>query len=152
VEERGGSLRSESAVTRASALTLLVYVDREESAREVSNMLAEVTQQNPCRAVLMVMDPRDTSRPDGYPFGHCHRAESGEKQICSEQITLNARVKWARAHQRRASPYGFRAADLPLVAAESFAMPAYFDHILRMTEHVIVDSASFAATGADLRH
>ena len=46
-----------SAVTRASALTLLVYVDHEEGAREVNNLLAEVTRQNPCRAVVMVMDP-----------------------------------------------------------------------------------------------
>ena len=30
-------------------------------------------------------------------------------------------------------------------------MPAYFDQILRVTQHVIVDSARFAATGADLR-
>jgi glucose-6-phosphate dehydrogenase assembly protein OpcA len=30
-------------------------------------------------------------------------------------------------------------------------MPAYFDQVLRVTEHVIVDSARFAATGADLR-
>ena len=35
--------------------------------------------------------------------------------------------------------------------AEDFAMPAYFDQILRVTQHVIVDSARFAATGADLR-
>ena len=35
--------------------------------------------------------------------------------------------------------------------AGNFAMPAYFDQILRVTQHVIVDSARFAATGADLR-
>src|ERR1035441_1235051 len=75
-----------SAVSRASALTLLIYVDCEEAAREVSNLIAEVTRQNPCRAVMMVMDPK------GSPAGlmasvsaHCHLASDGEKQICSEQ-------------------------------------------------------------------
>jgi hypothetical protein len=34
---------------------------------------------------------------------------------------------------------------------EDFALPAYFDQILRVTEHVIVDSARFANTGADMR-
>ncbi|MDR3677818.1 MAG: glucose-6-phosphate dehydrogenase assembly protein OpcA [Acidobacteriota bacterium] len=144
---------SESAVTRASALTLLVYVDREESAREVSNMLAEVTRQNPCRAVLMVMDPKGT--PPGLTAtlsAHCHRAESAEKQICSEQITLNARGEMGPELISVVLP--LTVSGLPIYLwwrAESFAMPAYFDQILRMTEHVIVDSASFAATGADLR-
>ena len=30
-------------------------------------------------------------------------------------------------------------------------MPAYFDQILRVTQHVIVDPARFTAAGADLR-
>ena len=30
-------------------------------------------------------------------------------------------------------------------------MPAYFDQVLRVTQHLIVDSARFAAAGADLR-
>ena len=52
------SAGTDSAATRASALTLLVYVDCEEAAREVSNLIAEVTRQNPCRAVMMVWIPR----------------------------------------------------------------------------------------------
>ena len=40
---------AKSAVMRASALTLLVYVDCQKAAQEVSNMLADVTRQNPCR-------------------------------------------------------------------------------------------------------
>ena len=35
--------------------------------------------------------------------------------------------------------------------ADSFAIPAYFDQILRMTQRLIVDSARFAAAGADLK-
>ncbi len=35
--------------------------------------------------------------------------------------------------------------------AGDFAVPGYFDQILRVTQHLIVDSARFAATGADLR-
>ena len=33
--------------------------------------------------------------------------------------------------------------------AGDFVMPGYFDQILRVTQHVIVDSARFAATGSD---
>ena len=71
---------AKSAVTRASALTLLVYVDCEEAAREVSNLIAEVTRQNPCRAVVMVMDPKGS--PPGLMASvsaHCHMAGGGRK-------------------------------------------------------------------------
>ena len=143
---------AESAVTRASALTLLVYVDCPEAAREVSNLLAEVTRQNPCRSVLMVMDPKGT--PPGLMASvsaHCHMLD-GERQICSEQITLNARGETGPELISVVLP--LTVSGLPIYLwwrAEDFAMPAYFDQILRVTQHVIVDSARFAATGADLR-
>ena len=113
-ESSGG----ESAVTRASALTLLVYVDCEESAREVSNLIAEVTRQNPCRAVVMVMDPKGS--PPGLMASvsaHCHLAPEGEKQICSEQITLNARGETGPELISVVLPLTVSGlADLPLVA------------------------------------
>lgn len=142
-----------STVTRASALTLLVCVDLENEAREVSNMLAEVTRQNPCRSVVMVMDPQ------GAPpslmasvSAHCHMSAEGEKQICSEQITLQARGETGPELISVVLPLTVSALPIYLWwRTESFEMPAYFDQILRVTQHVIVDSARFAATGPDLR-
>jgi len=144
---------TKSAVTRASALTLLVYADREEGAREVSNLLADVTRQNPCRAVVMVMDP------DGSPPGlmatvsaHCHMPAEGEKQICSEQITLIARGEMGPELASVVLP--LTVSGLPIYLwwrAGNFDVPAYFDQILRVTQHVMVDSARFAAAGKDLR-
>jgi len=147
------SAGSKSAVTRASALTLLVYLDDDGAASEVSNLIAEVTAQNPCRAVVMVMDPKGT--PPGLMAtvsAHCHMSAEGEKQICSEQITLNARGETGPELISVVLP--LTVSGLPIYLwwrAESFNMPAYFDQILRVVEHVIVDSARFSATGADLR-
>jgi len=144
---------AETSVTHASALTLLVYVDCEKAAEEVSNMLAEVTLQNPCRAVVMVMDPEGT--PPGLMASvsaHCHLAAEGEKQICSEQITLHARGETGPELASVVLPLTI--SGLPIYLwwrAEDFAMAAYFDQIERVTQHVIVDSARFAATGADMR-
>jgi glucose-6-phosphate dehydrogenase assembly protein OpcA len=144
---------AETPVTHASALTLLVYVDCEKSAQEVSNMLAEVTQQNPCRAVVMVMDPK------GSPpvlmasvSAHCHMPAEGERQICSEQITLNAQGETGPELASVVLPLTL--SGLPIYLwwrAEDFALATYFDQIVRVTQHVIVDSARFAETGADLR-
>ena len=148
----GGS-GAETSVTHASALTLLVYVDCQKSAQEVSNMLAEVTQQNPCRAVVMVMDP--TGSPPGVTASisaHCHIPMEGERQICSEQITLNARGETGPELASVVLP--LTVSGLPIYLwwrAEEFAMAAYFDQIVRVTQHVIVDSARFAATGEDMR-
>jgi glucose-6-phosphate dehydrogenase assembly protein OpcA len=143
----------ETSVTHASALTLLVYVDCQKAAQEVSNMLAEVTQQNPCRAVVMVMDPKGS--PPGVTASisaHCHLPVEGERQICSEQITLNARGETGPELASVVLP--LTVSGLPIYLwwrAEEFAMAAYFDQIVRVTQHVIVDSARFAATGADMR-
>ncbi len=144
---------AETSVTHASALTLLVYVDCQKAAQEVSNMLAEVTQQNPCRAVVMVMDPKGS--PPGVTASisaHCHMSVDGDNQICSEQITLNARGETGSELASVVLP--LTVSGLPIYLwwqAEEFAMAAYFDQIVRVTQHVIVDSARFAATGADMR-
>lgn len=148
-----GASGAETSVTHASALTLLVYVDCQKSAQKVSNMLAEVTQQNPCRAVVMVMDP--TGSPPGVTASisaHCHIPMEGERQICSEQITLNARGETGPELASVVLP--LTVSGLPIYLwwrAEEFAMAAYFDQIVRVTQHVIVDSARFAATGEDMR-
>ena len=147
------SAGADSTATRASALTLVVYVDCEEAAREVSNLMAEVTRQNPCRTVLMVMDPKGS--PPGLMASvsaHCHLASDGEKQICSEQITLHARGETGPELASVVLPLTI--SGLPIYLwwrAEDFAVAAYFDQILRVTQHVIVDSARFTAAGADLR-
>jgi len=143
---------TKSAVTRASALTLLIYTDCQESAREVSNLIAEVTLQNPCRAVLMVVDPKGS--PPGLMASvsaHCHMGPEGEKQICSEQITLNARGETGRELTSVVLPLTVSALPIYLWwRAGDFAVPGYFDQILRVTSHLIVDSARFAATRSDL--
>ena len=139
------SAGAESVATRASALTLLVYVDCEQAAQEVSNLIAEVSRQNPCRAVLMVVDPKGS--PPGLMASvsaHCHMDPEGEKQICSEQITLNARGETGPELISVVLPLTI--SGLPIYLwwrAGSFNGPAYFDQILRVTQHVIVDSARF---------
>jgi glucose-6-phosphate dehydrogenase assembly protein OpcA len=143
---------SGSAVTRATALTLLVCVDHEDAAREVSNLVADVTRQNPCRAIVMLMEPQ--ASPAGLTAtlsAHCHMPAAGGKQICSEQITLRARGQTGPELASVVLP--LTVSGLPVYLwwrSQRFVVPAYFDQILRVTQHVIVDSARFSATGTDL--
>ena len=147
-----GGTEADSAVTRASALTLLVYVDDERGAQDVSNLIAEVTRQNPCRAIVMLIQPE--AAPAGLTAtisAHCHVPLAGEKQICSEQITLRAKGEMGPELASVVLP--LTVSGLPIYfwwRAGAFTAPPWLDQILRVTDHVIVDSARFSMIGSDL--
>lgn len=83
-------------VTRACTLNLVVVCsDGGEDLQAATNLVASVAETEPGRA-LVVSFPEDRQRENGqgemdvYVSAHCHR-RAGGKQICSEQITLEAR-------------------------------------------------------------
>ncbi len=140
---------AKDTLIRACALTLLICVDSDEAAYEVNNLVAEVTRQNPCRAIIMMLEPQATpSGLEAWVSAQCYLPAAGEKQLCSEQITLRA---------RGAAGEGLPSVVLPLTVAElpiflwwragDFSPPAYFDQILRVTQHIIVDTARFSPGG-----
>jgi glucose-6-phosphate dehydrogenase assembly protein OpcA len=139
-------------VIRACALNLLVYVESEEEGREVSNVISQVTLQNPCRAIVMIMKPTPSRTPlTAWISAHCHLPVAGEKQVCSEEISVAAS--------------GDAVADLPsvVVPLTVSGLPVYlwwragryqplppFNQILRISDRVLVDSARFPDPPADL--
>jgi glucose-6-phosphate dehydrogenase assembly protein OpcA len=148
-----GEGKEESAVTRACAFTLLVYVESEEAAREVSALVASLTRQNPCRAVIMVVEPGAAGAELRAAISaHCHLPVGGEKQVCCEQVTVNARGEAVRDLAQAVLP--LIVSDLPAFLwwrAGRFAPPPSLDKVLRVSSRVIVDSARFADAEADLR-
>ena len=137
---------AENAVMRACTLTLLIYVENDEAAYEVTNLVAEVTRQNPCRAIIMMLEP-DAARSglEAWVSAHCHLPAAGEKQVCSEQITIRARGEAGQGLPSVVLP--LTVSGLPIFLwwrANGFSPPAYFDDILRVTQHVIVDSARYS--------
>ncbi|MBZ5563923.1 MAG: glucose-6-phosphate dehydrogenase assembly protein OpcA [Acidobacteriia bacterium] len=141
------------ALTRSCALTLLVYVESEAEGREVNDLIGAVTAQNPCRVIILIGEPLGS--PPGLSAtvsAHCHLPEPGAKQVCCEQITL---------HARGTSVENIDNVTLPLIVsglpvhlwwrAGRFAPPAHFDQILRVADHVMLDSARFPNPEADLR-
>jgi glucose-6-phosphate dehydrogenase assembly protein OpcA len=144
---------AKNAVTRACTLTLLIYVESDEAAYEVNNLVAEVTRQNPCRTIIMMLEPQ--AAPPGleaWVSAHCHLPVAGEKQVCSEQITLRARGEAAQGLASVVLP--LTVSGLPIFLwwrAGDFSPPAYFDEILRVTQHVIVDTARFSPRGTHLQ-
>jgi glucose-6-phosphate dehydrogenase assembly protein OpcA len=144
---------AKNAVTRACTLTLLIYVESDEAAYDVTNLVAEVTRQNPCRTIIMMLEPQATpSGLEAWVSAHCHLPVEGEKQVCSEQITIRARGEAVKGLASVVLP--LTVSGLPIFLwwrAGDFSPPPYFDEILRVTQHVIVDTARFSPGGPQLQ-
>lgn len=139
-------------VMRACALTLLVYTEGAEAQNEIAQALAAVTPQNPCRALVMIVEPAAReSGLEGWVSAHCHRPLAGEKQVCCEQVTLIARGEAVRDLDNVIVP--LIVPGLPAFLwwrGGRFAPADYFEPILRATDRVVVDSARFEKPRADL--
>jgi glucose-6-phosphate dehydrogenase assembly protein OpcA len=141
-----------SPVMRASALTMLVFVDDRRAEAEVSSVVSRVTLQSPCRAVVMVAEPgAGPGDLKAWVSAHCHLPTGGGKQVCCEQVSVWARGDSVRDLDNVVVPLALP--GLPVFLwwrAGSFSPPDYFRQILRVTDCVLVDSARFADPAKDL--
>lgn len=147
-----GTDARQKGVTRACALTLLVYVESEEAGREVMNLIAGVMLQNPCRVLVMVVQPdAPAASLSARISAQCYLPRAGEQQVCCELIELLARGDSGRDLDNVVVPLAVP--GLPVVLwwrAGRFAPPGYFRDILRITDYLLVDSARFADPPRDL--
>lgn len=143
---------TEHPVMRASVLTLLAFVESEDEGRETFNLISRVIAQNPCRAILMVAEPRE--HPEGlsaWISAQCHLPPSGARQVCCEQIYVRARGEAVKGLDNVVLP--LIVPELPVYLwwrAGRFAPPSFLDEALRVTDRVLVDSGRFEEPEADL--
>lgn len=139
-------------VTRACALTLLVYTESDEAAREVSNLIGALTLQNPCRALIMVVRPEES--PAGLSArisAVCQLPAPGEKQVCCEHVTIVARGDAVRDLDKVVVP--LMVSGLPVYLwwrAARTSEPEAFEKILRYIDRVYVDSEWFSNPEVEL--
>ncbi|HEX5413101.1 MAG TPA: glucose-6-phosphate dehydrogenase assembly protein OpcA [Terriglobia bacterium] len=143
---------TEHPVMRASVLTLIAFVESEEEGRETVELISHIIAQNPCRAILLVAEPRES--PEGltaWISAQCHLPASGARQVCCEQIYVRA---------RGGAVNGLDNVVLPLIVPElpvylwwragRFTPPSFLDQVLRRTNRVLVDSGRFEEPEIDL--
>lgn len=143
---------TEHPVMRASVLTLLAFVRSEEEGRATFNLISHVIAQNPCRAILMVAEPKE--QPEGlsaWISAQCHLPPSGARQVCCEQVYVRARGDAVK---------GLDNVVIPLIIPElpvylwwrsgRFDPPECLDEVLRTTSRVLVDSGRFEEPELDL--
>jgi glucose-6-phosphate dehydrogenase assembly protein OpcA len=79
----------EGAMTRASLMNLAVYSEEPESLTHNTQLLARISENHACRAIVIGADPRAKSdRMEAWISAHCHLSRAGTKRVCSEQISF----------------------------------------------------------------
>lgn len=89
VEATGSN--SESVVTRACTLNLLVYASVKDDRAGIDDMLEAVCQHHPGRTLVLLAD-REATEPklNAYVSTRCRLLGGNRKQICGEQVTIEA--------------------------------------------------------------
>jgi len=81
--------QSEGAMTRASLMNLAVYSEEPGSLEKNTQLIARITENHACRAIVIGADCRaQEDRVEAWISAHCHVSRAGTKQICSEQISF----------------------------------------------------------------
>jgi glucose-6-phosphate dehydrogenase assembly protein OpcA len=79
----------ERAMTRASLMNLAVYSEKPESLARNTRLLARITENHACRAIVIGANPRaNNDRIEAWISAHCHLSRAGTKRVCSEQISF----------------------------------------------------------------
>jgi len=80
---------SEGAATRASLINLAVYSEDAGSLGKNTQLMANITENHACRAIVIEADCRaQENRVEAWISAHCHVSRAGSKQVCSEQISF----------------------------------------------------------------
>ena len=139
-------------VMRACVLNLIVYSPAHEDRQALDALLDEVFERNPCRA-LVISANRDSSEEtlDARVSTRCSLSSKGARQICGEQVTIEARgAAVARA--------GSAVAPLLVPDVPVFLwwkdIPHYedklFERLVGVADRVVIDSAAFDHPHEDL--
>src|SRR5437660_7459841 len=80
---------SEGAAARASIMNLAVYSEESGSLNSNTQLMAKITENHACRAIVIEADCRAKENSvDAWISAHCHVSHVGSKQVCSEQISF----------------------------------------------------------------
>ena len=148
--DAGGA--AEAGVTRVCVANLIVYAPRGEGREGIDAMLEEVTEQTPTRAVVLLADTdASESALDAYVSTRCQAAPRGGKQVCGEQVTIEAAGPALEHLATAAEP--LLVPDIPTFLWWK-DIPHYedklFARIVELSDRVVIDSAAFDHPREDL--
>lgn len=140
-----GDASDSAGVTRACALNLIVYTTPIDDHSRLEEMLGQINEQHPGRTLILVVY-RDipTPRLEGYVSMRCRLLDAAGKQICGEQITIEAGGALVETAATAVAP--LLVPDVPVYLWWN-DIPHYedklFDRLAQMADRIIIDSAAF---------
>src|SRR4249919_2167488 len=141
----------EGAMTRASLMNLAVYSEQPGSLNNNTQLMAKITENHACRAIVTEADCRsEENRVDAWISAHCHVSSAGNKQVCSEQISFL--LKGGCATQLPSIVLSNLDSDLPLYLwwQEEFH-PPIDPQLWAWVDRVIYDSQIWRNFGEQMR-
>jgi glucose-6-phosphate dehydrogenase assembly protein OpcA len=79
----------DGAATRASLINFAVYCEGADAMRQTTDIIAQITQDHACRAILICRDLETAGAGvQACISAHCHLSRAGAKQVCCEQISF----------------------------------------------------------------
>jgi glucose-6-phosphate dehydrogenase assembly protein OpcA len=80
----------DGVMTRASLINLAVYSEAPDSLGKNTAIVARLTEDHACRAIVIAADPSaQENRVEAWISAHCHVNQAGRKQVCSEQLSFS---------------------------------------------------------------
>ena len=143
----------QTGMTRACVLNLIVYATARDNRAEIDALLEEVVERNPCRAILLVAEREAAEeRLNATVSTRCRSAGKNRKQICGEQVTIEAKGAVVDTVGSAVAP--LLVPDVPVFLWWK-DIPHYndklFDRLVQMADRVVIDSASFDHPHRDLQ-
>ncbi|HYX40416.1 MAG TPA: glucose-6-phosphate dehydrogenase assembly protein OpcA, partial [Pyrinomonadaceae bacterium] len=136
---------AEAGTTRVCVLNLIVYAAEHEDRAEIDQLLDEVTEQTPGRSIILVAD-RDAAdaKLEAYVSTRCQTGSRGGKQVCGEQITIEASGPVIETVSTAIEP--LLMPDMPVFLWWK-DIPHYedklFNRLVGLADRVVLDSLAF---------
>ncbi|MFN2597696.1 MAG: glucose-6-phosphate dehydrogenase assembly protein OpcA [Pyrinomonadaceae bacterium] len=143
--------KAEPGVTRVCLANLVVYAPDEASRAGLGELLEEIAEHTPSRVVILHADRESEFRLDAHVSSRCRESEKGRRQVCCEQVTLEAGGAALASLASAVEP--LLLSDVPTFLWWK-DIPHYedklFARLVEMSDRVLIDSAAFDHPHADL--
>ena len=146
-------VKQTTAVTRACVLNLIIFSSSVDDHAATSALLDEVSNDHPGRFFLIIAN-RESVLPklESKASVRCRKLESGRPEICGEQIILAVDGDALETTASAIAP--LLVSDVPVFLWWKDA-PDYdqhlWEHLVSISDRVVVDSSSFARPLEDIR-
>jgi glucose-6-phosphate dehydrogenase assembly protein OpcA len=137
-----GKQNPETGVLRACAMTFIVVAAEEDDPQVFGETVAELTHENPSRAIILRVCCPGDERLESRVYAQCWKPFGRQQQICSEVVEISASPEHLSDVPQII--LGLTVPDLPIVVwsrSPDFIQSSNVDGLLARADKVIVDSA-----------